>query len=663
MIKRKSKKGVWLLVAILLITFCGVALAGSFSKVYASDEPKEKAVLDNAAVSQRLEASGIRTTDQTGQKDSEGRTILGETADGGIVSCSADLEALTAQTFGDRVKSPISTFAAGWDDGTIYSHDFTLNGSTITTTSPIIYISDNGADTIAYCADPTLNVPSESAGAGVKVTYIKDSTNVQSFRIRNVMYWGYHPGQSGEYYVQTWAAIRVIAGISSYSDYYMTDPVVADLVNKKSYQDPPNWNAAWSIIAEREEAVWNPKTARQETGWFQTQCTNISEHGQYTVKLPEGVHAICRRTNGETYGDYTGSFTIYDDDDFMLYADGKYQGDVAATITPTTIKRHTSDASNPDACVIYKPDIPNTQRLFVSLATGQSPLSGSFKAHFSGATGGAKLVKSDSRTGDKLAGAVFGIYRAQDDALIAQGTTNAQGEWSIDNLVFGDYYFKEIAAPDYYEHNAQQWPLTVDGIRDVVTVTATNDEKQVPFEFTKKNIAGQPLKDVTFVLYYCDKAHSHVDLRQEGITDCWQTKTGEATSNAEGIVDFGELYSGDYQLVEIKTVEGYALPYGQWRIHIDAEAENPVTITTKGNAPAFTQSADDGFSVVNQENYRLPNAGGTGSQGSMILGVIVIIIAAAGIGVKVYHVYHKSEDPCLKKNQIKEKENNHEDEK
>ena len=78
----------------------------------------------------------------------------------------------------------------------------------------------------------------------------------------------------------------------------MTDPVVADLVNTKSYQDPPNWNASWNIVAEREEATWNRANQRQETGWFQTVCSNISEHGQYTVNLPQGVHAIARNTSG-----------------------------------------------------------------------------------------------------------------------------------------------------------------------------------------------------------------------------------------------------------------------------------------------------------------------------------------------------------------------------
>ncbi|MFR2406896.1 MAG: hypothetical protein ACLS76_17245, partial [Eubacterium callanderi] len=167
-------------------------------------------------------------------KDDQGNYIVGNSGEG-VVTLSANPEYLKTVPLGDHKKPMISTYAAGWDDGVIYSSDFASPDGTdiITTTTPIIRISDNGVDGIAYCADPTLNIPSETTGPNIPITYIRDSANVQSYRIRNVMYHGYHDGQSGEYYVQTWAAIRVIAGISSYSSYYMTDPVVADLVNTK----------------------------------------------------------------------------------------------------------------------------------------------------------------------------------------------------------------------------------------------------------------------------------------------------------------------------------------------------------------------------------------------------------------------------------------------
>ncbi|MFR3144933.1 hypothetical protein DW091_07340 [Eubacterium sp. AM05-23] len=576
-----------------------------------------------------LETNGIQATEDTGKRDASGNYILGETKTGGIVTCSTSLRTLASKSFGDEPYYKKFQRAAGWDDGVIYSSDFASpDGSDIiTTTSPIIRISDNGVDQIAYCADPSLNIPSEVVGPGNLITYIRDTNNVQSWRIRNVMHWGYHDGNSGEYYVQTWAAIRVIAGISSYVDYYLTDPVVADLVYNKSYQNPNNWEASWSIVPEREEAVWNQNTKRQETGWFQTYCNNIQDHGNYTVNLPDGVHAIARNTAGQSYGDYTGSMTIYDDDDFMLWADGAYQGQISATITPTTTKTHSSDAGNPDACVIYYPDVPDTQRMFVSLAVGRSPLNGAFRASFSGATGDAQLQKTDNRTKEKLAGATFGLYDAKDN-LIKQGVTDENGQWNVTDLVFGDYYFKEIAAPKGYELDQTKLPFTIDGIRDVVTVSTVNEPKKVPFQFIKRDVETKdPLKGVTFVLYGCNEKHTHNNLQDDKIKSCWQTVVGTRISGTDGKIDFGNLYAGEYQLVETKTVSGYAKPMGQWRVTVDPEASETVKITTKGTAPAFIK--DGGvLKVDNQKNYKLPFTGGSGDhRDALILAGIVLLIA------------------------------------
>lgn len=598
----------------------------------ADQDTKKKSPELDAGEQAILDANGITATEDTGKIDASGNYILGETSTGGTVSCSTSLRTLASRSFGDEPHYKKFQRAAGWDDGVIYSSDFASpDGSDIiTTTTPILRISDNGVDQIAYCADPSLNIPSEVVGPNGLVTYNRESWNVQSWRIRNVMWHGYHDGNSGEYYVQTWAAIRVIAGIGAYTDYYMTDPTVANLVNTLSYQNPNNWDASWSIVPEREEAVWNANTKRQETGWFQTYCSNIADHGNYTVTLPNGVHAIARNTSGQTYGDYTGSMTIYDDDDFMLYADGSYQGEVSVTITPTTVKRHSSDAANPDACVIYAPDVPDTQRLFVSLAVGQSPLSGSFRANFTGATGDAQLQKTDNRTKEKLAGATFGLYDTKDN-LLKQGVTDENGQWNVTDLVFGDYYFKEIAAPKGYELDQTKLHFTIDGIRDVVTVSKTNEPKKVPFIFKKLDTeTQQPLKGVTFVLYGCDEKHAHNNLQDDKIKSCWQTVVGTRISGTDGKIDFGNLYAGEYQLVETKTVPGYAKPMGQWRVTIEPEAAETVKITAKGTAPEFVK--EGGFlKVDNQKNYKLPFTGGNGDHRATMMLAGIVLFLAAGI--------------------------------
>ncbi|WP_195268863.1 LPXTG cell wall anchor domain-containing protein [Eubacterium sp. 1001713B170207_170306_E7] len=658
----KLKKAMVVWMALLMLFYCaGFTAEGPVKAKEQNSHPVQTEATEEESGGQKeaevtppltpeeegvLETNGIQPTEDTGSVDASGNYILGETASGGTVTCSTSLRTLVSRSFGDEPYYKKFQRAAGWDDGVIYSSDFASPDGTdiITTTTPIIRISDNGVDQIAYCADPSLNIPSEVVGPNGLVTYNRESWNVQNWRIRNVMWHGFHDGQNGEYYVQTWAAIRVIAGIGAYTNYYMTDPTVANLVNTLSYQNPNNWDASWSIVPEREEAIWNAGTKRQETGWFQTYCNNIADHGTYTVTLPSGVHALLRNTSGQVYSDVTDQFTVYDDDDFMLYASGSYQGEVTANIIPTTIKRHSSDVGIPDACVIYAPDVPDTQRLFVSLAVGQSPLSGSFRANFTGATGDAQLQKTDNRTKEKLAGATFGLYDTKDN-LLKQGVTDENGRWEVSDLVFGDYYFMEIAAPKGYELDQTKLPFTIDGIRDVVTVSKTNEPKKSPFNFKKLDAeTKQPLKGVTFVLYSCDKNHTHNELQSDKVTTCWTMVQGTRISGSDGAVDFGNLYAGEYQLVETKTVPGYEKPTGQWRVTIDPEASEPVKVSIKGNAPAFSKD-NSTLTVMNSKNHKLPFTGGTGDHRTalMLIGIVLILAGAgAALVFKKRNTYKKT---------------------
>ena len=69
---------------------------------------------------------------------------------------------------------------------------------------------------------------------------------------------------------------------------------------------------------------------------------------------------------------------------------------------------------------------------------------------------------------------------------------------------------------------------------------------------------------------------------------------------------------------------------GQWRIIADPEASEPVKISVKGNAPAFSKE-DGTFAVKNTKNYRLPFTGGTGDKRTalMLTGIVLIVAAAS----------------------------------
>ncbi|MFN6432202.1 prealbumin-like fold domain-containing protein [Eubacterium callanderi] len=132
------------------------------------------------------------------------------------------------------------------------------------------------------------------------------------------------------------------------------------------------------------------------------------------------------------------------------------------------------------------------------------------------------------------------------------------------------------------------------------------------------------------MLYGCDEKYTHNNLQDDKIKSCWQTVIGTRISGTDGKIDFGNLYAGEYQLVETKTVPGYAKPMGQWRVTIDPEAAEPVKVSVKGSAPSFSKDGSN-LSVANTKNFKLPFTGGTGDhRTTLMLTGIVLIVAAAG---------------------------------
>ena len=164
-----------------------------------------------------------------------------------------------------------------------------------------------------------------------------------------------------------------------------------------------------------------------------------------------------------------------------------------------------------------------------------------------------------------------------------------------------------------------------------MTVSMANEPKKVPFQFIKRDAeTKEPLKGVTFVLYGCDEKHTHNNLQDDKIKSCWHTIIGTRISGTDGKIDFGNLYAGEYQLVETKTVPGYAKPMGQWRVTIEPEAAETVKITAKGTAPEFVK--EGGFlKVDNQKNYKLPFTGGNGDHRATMMLAGIVLFLAAGI--------------------------------
>lgn len=252
---------------------------------------------------------------------------------------------------------------------------------------------------------------------------------------------------------------------------------------------------------------------------------------------------------------------------------------------------------------------------------------------------------------------LFGVYAAEDipgaadgvvlkkDTLVELIRIEANGSGGIEKTLLpaGNYYVKELETADGYQVDDTHYPFSVSFGKDIsdeedsdtgsdtitVEVEGINaehplvnlpDGAEIPFAFRKIDEKGNPLAGATFRLYTCEQEHNHSEnAGTEG--SCWKEISGLSpkTSGEDGIVDFGILPNGTYQLKETEAPDGYVLPAGQWRFTVDSRAESGehIIFTPTGGAqpPAF-QKADEGavyqYQVANRQATPMPFTGGTG---------------------------------------------------
>lgn len=197
-------------------------------------------------------------------------------------------------------------------------------------------------------------------------------------------------------------------------------------------------------------------------------------------------------------------------------------------------------------------------------------------------------------------------------------------------LPAGNYYIKELATAEGYELSEEKYYFTVEAdSQGTIEIEGTGERNKVinypiggvSFAFRKIDERNKPLAGAFFKLYWCkneEEGHIHSELADVA-DSCW-IEIGEGLSKSsreDGIVDFGKLPDGDYQLKEIEAPEGYELPKGQWRIHVISEAGNQIKIEACGdNTPPAFKKADGAdtyqYQLPNYKRKDLPVAGGFG---------------------------------------------------
>ena len=224
-------------------------------------------------------------------------------------------------------------------------------------------------------------------------------------------------------------------------------------------------------------------------------------------------------------------------------------------------------------------------------------------------TGSIEILKVDADTKQPLAGVVYRLFDA-DGNKITDGTTDANGKVTFDNLKPGKYSYQEISTVDGYQLDETKYDFSLTSENLNVKVTRENKPVKGCLTVRKVDVTGSPL--------------AGAELMLETSTDgkSW-TEVSKLTTDKTGIAKWDDLKIGaQYRITEVKAPAGYFLL-----------AEPLFTGTLDSTNPDVTITA------CNSAGFVLPFTGGNGF-------IAPIMFAALALMASIYF--------CKKSNITKE---------
>ena len=158
-------------------------------------------------------------------------------------------------------------------------------------------------------------------------------------------------------------------------------------------------------------------------------------------------------------------------------------------------------------------------------------------------TGKIKIVKNDEDTNKPIQGVTFQLTKG-DGTVIANSTTNENGEATFPNLYQGNYQLKEIATNDNYILNEMSFDVNVEYNKTAIK-TITNEHKKGDLTVYKvdKDNNKIALGGVTFDLY----------------SEEFKKVIGTYTTDENGEIHVKDLRTGNYKWIEKETNKWYNL--------------------------------------------------------------------------------------------------------
>ena len=166
--------------------------------------------------------------------------------------------------------------------------------------------------------------------------------------------------------------------------------------------------------------------------------------------------------------------------------------------------------------------------------------------------GSIKGMKLDD-AGNALEGALIGLFAA-DETEFTEATalkmvkSAADGSFSFDDLPYGSYIVKEIAAPEGYILSDESFPAEIAENEQIIGIKIVNVLIRGSVKGMKLDDSGNALEDALIGLFVADETE---------FTE--NTAIMTVKSAADGSFSFNDLPYGSYIVKEIAAPEGYIL--------------------------------------------------------------------------------------------------------
>lgn len=308
-------------------------------------------------------------------------------------------------------------------------------------------------------------------------------------------------------------------------------------------------------------------------GLTTAQKAKLEKNVYFTVKNADGAYLKAVSKNGKYV--YNGSQTA--EARFML-TNGKFE------LTELPTGKYTITEINK-----AEGYLPKTQVKTITV-TKDATASAEFVNKV--IVGNVTLTKVDEDYPEnKLTGAVFTVYKSDKKTVVGTMKETETGVYSLEGLVYGEYYVQETKAPKYFVRDVNFYYFQI--VNDGETVEVSNDE------LGKGTFINSPQKgEIKIVKTSYNNKVEGFKFEVSGTTYTGQTFKKTYTTDKDGIIRITDLRAGEYTIHEVKdsASAGYLLPEDK-QLTIDRDGAMLVAKMHNDKIPDNppTGAGEDGF--------------------------------------------------------------------